>query len=85
MIQKIQASRSLRLDDDKTLQKWRRELQATMVLVHTVLKDGETALSLAKESLLADPLWLLTFLRCGALAVARRARTQLRMWAQDRV
>jgi glycosyltransferase involved in cell wall biosynthesis len=85
MIQKIQKSRSLRLDDEKTLQKWRRELQATTVLVHAVLKDRETALSLAKQSLLADPCWLLTFLRCGALAVGRRVRTQLRMWAQDRI
>jgi glycosyltransferase involved in cell wall biosynthesis len=85
IIANIRASHSLRPADDKTLQNWRRELEATMVLVHTVLKDRETALSLAKQSLLADPLWLLTFLRCGALAVGRRVRTQLRMWAQDRM
>jgi len=85
MIQKIRASRSLQADDDKTLQKWRRELQATMVLVHTVMKERETALTLAKQALLADPRWLFTFLRCGAFAVGRRVRTQLRMWAQDSI
>jgi glycosyltransferase involved in cell wall biosynthesis len=85
MIQKIQASRSLRPDDDKTMQKWRRELQATMVLVHTVLKDREKAMFLAKQSLRADPRWLFTFLRCGTFAVGRRVRTQLRIWAQDSI
>jgi glycosyltransferase involved in cell wall biosynthesis len=85
MIRKIQASRSLRPDDDKTMQKWRRELQATMVLVHTVLKDREKAISLAKQSLRADPRWLFTFLRCGTFAVGRRVRTQLRIWAQDSI
>jgi glycosyltransferase involved in cell wall biosynthesis len=79
MIQKIRASRSLRPADDKTLQNWRRELEATMVLVHTVLNNHGTALSVAKQSLLADPRWLFTFLRCGAFAVGRRVRTRLRM------
>jgi glycosyltransferase involved in cell wall biosynthesis len=83
IIKNIRASRLLRPSDDKTLQKWRRELQATMVMVHTVLNDRETALSLAKQSLLTDPYWLFTFLRCGAAAVGRRLRTQSRMWAQD--
>jgi glycosyltransferase involved in cell wall biosynthesis len=81
MIQKIRASRSLCPADDKTLENWRRELQATMVLVHTVLSDRSTAWSLAKQLLLADPGWLFTFLRCGAFAVGRRVRTRLRMWA----
>ncbi len=83
MIQKFRSSGLLRPRDDKTLQKWRRELQATMVLVHTVLKDRGMALSLAKQSLLADPRWLFTFLRCGAFAVGRRVRTYLRMWAEE--
>jgi glycosyltransferase involved in cell wall biosynthesis len=85
MIQKIRASCSLRPDDDKTLQKWRRELQATTVLVHTVLKDREKAMSVAKQSLRADPRWLFTFLRCGTFAVGRRMRTQVRIWAQDSI
>jgi hypothetical protein len=80
MIQKIRASRSLCPADDKTLENWRRELQATMVLVHTVLNDRSTAWSLAKQLLLADPGWLFTFLRCGAFAVGRRVRTRIRMW-----
>ncbi len=83
MIQKTRASRSLQPGDDKTLQKWQRDLQATMVLVHTVLRDRGTALSLAKESFLADPRWLFTFLRCGAFAVGRRVRMHLQMWEQD--
>ena len=81
MIQKIRGAYALRRADDKTLQKWRRELQATKVLVQTVLNDRGAALSLAKESLLADPRWLFTFLRCGVFAVGRRVRTSLRMRA----
>jgi len=82
MVQKIRASRSLLPADDQTLQKWRRDLQATMVLVHTVLRDRGTALSVAKESFLADPRWLFAFLRCGTLAIGRRVRTHLRLWAR---
>jgi glycosyltransferase involved in cell wall biosynthesis len=68
--------------DDKTLRKWQQELRATMVLVHTVMGDGDKALSVAKESMLADPRWLLTFFRCGAFAAGRRVRTQFRAWCQ---
>ena len=82
MIEKVRASRSLRLEDEKALRQWRRELQATKVMVHTVMRDRETALSLAKQSFLADPHWLFTFLRCGAFAIGRRMRTNLRMWIQ---
>jgi hypothetical protein len=32
----------------------------------------------ARESLLTDPRWPFTFLRCGVLAVARRLRTKWR-------
>jgi hypothetical protein len=82
MVEKVRASRSLRPDDDQTLGEWRRQLQATMVMVHMVMQDREAALSLAKQSFLADPRWLFTFLRCGALAIGRRVRTHFRMWAQ---
>ena len=80
MIRKIRESHSLRPGDDRTLRNWRRELQATAVLVHTVLKERGTALALAKQSLRADPRWLFTFLRCGVFAVGRRVRMYLRMW-----
>jgi glycosyltransferase involved in cell wall biosynthesis len=83
MVKKIRESRSLRPDDEQTLREWERQLQATMVMVHTVMRDREAALSLAKQSFLADPRWLFTFLRCGALAIGRRVRTQFRMWAQE--
>jgi glycosyltransferase involved in cell wall biosynthesis len=82
LVEKIRASRSLRLEDDKALREWRRQIQATMVMVHTVMRDRETALSLAKQSFLADPHWLFTFLRCGAFAIGRKVRTNLRMWIQ---
>jgi glycosyltransferase involved in cell wall biosynthesis len=85
MIRKIRASRSLEPGDDKTLREWRRDLQAGIVLVHTVLRDRRTAMSLAKESFLADPRWLFAFLRCGAFAVGRRVRMHFRIWAQDRM
>jgi glycosyltransferase involved in cell wall biosynthesis len=85
MIREIRASRSLEPGDDQTLEKWRRDLQATMVLVHAVLRDRGTAMSLAKESFLSDPLWPFAFLRCGAFAVGRRVRMHLRIWAQDRM
>jgi hypothetical protein len=78
MIEKIRATHSLRPADDQTLREWRRELQATMVLLHTVMRDRGRALSLAKQSFLADPRWLFTFLRSGAFAVGRRMRTHLR-------
>lgn len=81
IIQKFRSMGSLRPCDDKTLRKWRRELQATMVLVHAVLKDRGMALSLATESFLADPRWIFTFLRCGTFAVGRRVRMHLRMRA----
>jgi glycosyltransferase involved in cell wall biosynthesis len=78
MIEKIRATHSLRPADDQTLREWRRELQATMVLLHTVMRDRGRALSLAKQSFLADPRWLFTFLRSGAFAIGRRMRTHLR-------
>ena len=82
MIHKTRASGLVGPSDDKTLGEWQRELLATMVLLHTVMRDGDKALAVAKESLRTDPRWLFTFLRCGAYAVGRRVRTKFRTWRQ---
>jgi glycosyltransferase involved in cell wall biosynthesis len=82
MIRKARASGGLRPADDQTLREWQRELHATMVLVYTVMRDGDKARAVAKESLMTDPRWLFTFLRCGVFAVGRRIRTSFRMWRQ---
>jgi hypothetical protein len=78
MIRKTRASANIRPADDKMLREWQRELRATMLLLHAVMRDGDKALAVAKESLLTDPRWLFTFFRCGALAVGRRMRTKFR-------
>jgi glycosyltransferase involved in cell wall biosynthesis len=80
MIRSARSSRSINRADDKTLREWQRELLATIVLLHAVMKEGSRALSVARESLLADPRWLFTFFRCGAFATARRLRTEFRTW-----
>ena len=82
MIRKTRASGFIGTADDKTLREWQRELLATMVLVHAATRDGDEALAVAKESLLKDPRWLFTFLRCGAFAAARRVRTNFRTWRE---
>jgi glycosyltransferase involved in cell wall biosynthesis len=82
MIRKTRASGRLAASDDRTLREWERELRATMVLVHFVMTDTDQMLAVAKESLRADPRWLFTFLRCGALAVGRRVRTSVRTWSE---
>jgi hypothetical protein len=82
MIHKTRASGLAGPADDKTLGEWQRELRATMVLLHTVMRDGDKALAVAKESLRTDPRWLFTFLHCGAYAVGRRVRTKFRTWRQ---
>jgi glycosyltransferase involved in cell wall biosynthesis len=82
MIRRTRASGFVEPADDKTLREWRRELLATMVLLHALMRNGDKALTLAKESLRTDPRWLFTFLRCGAFAVGRRVRTRLRSWRQ---
>jgi hypothetical protein len=46
------------------------------------MKDADQTLAVARESLRADPRWLFTLLRCGALAVGRRVRTSLRTWSE---
>jgi len=82
MIRKTRASGCLEVSDDKTLREWERELRATMVLLHAVMRDADQTLAMARESLQADPRWLFTFLRCGALAVGRRVRTSMRTLAE---
>jgi glycosyltransferase involved in cell wall biosynthesis len=82
MIRKARASGGLGPGDDQTLREWQRELHATMVLVYTVMREGGKARAVAKESLMTDPRWLFTFLRCGVFAVGRRIRTSFRMWRQ---
>jgi glycosyltransferase involved in cell wall biosynthesis len=80
MIRKNRVSGLVSPTDEKTLQEWERELRATMVLVHAVMGNGSRALTVARESLLTDPRWSSTLLRCGVLAVARRLRTKWRTW-----
>jgi glycosyltransferase involved in cell wall biosynthesis len=80
MIRRTRASGSIGSADGETLQEWQRELHATMVLLHAVMRDGDKAFAVAKESVLNDPRWLLTLLRCGLLAAGRRVRTKIRSW-----
>jgi glycosyltransferase involved in cell wall biosynthesis len=83
MIDRTQKCQNLCVADQEVLLTWKRELLATRVMVYSVMKERGNALALAKESFIADPRWLFTFLRCGALAAARRARTTLRTWRQS--
>ena len=83
MIRKTCESYALGVADQEVLLEWKRELLATGVMIHAVMKERARALSLAKESFLADPSWLFTFLRCGALATGRRVRTTIRTWRQS--
>jgi glycosyltransferase involved in cell wall biosynthesis len=82
MIGKTRVSGGLETSDDRILREWERELRATMVLLHVVMRDAGQTLAVAEESLRADPRWLFTFLRCGALAVGRRLRTSMRTWGE---
>jgi glycosyltransferase involved in cell wall biosynthesis len=84
MIRKTRASGLIGPADDETLREWQRELRATIVLLHAVTREADQALAVARESWRGDPLWLFTFLRCGALAVGRRCRTSLRTWVERR-
>ncbi len=83
MIRATRASAALRSADREVLCDWRRELLAMRVIVCAVMKQRWKTLALAKEAMTIDPSWLLAFLRCGALAAARRVRTQLRTWRQS--
>jgi glycosyltransferase involved in cell wall biosynthesis len=83
IIRKTRASAFIGPPEDKTLREWQGELQATMVLLHAVMREGGQALALAKESLSTDPRWLLTLLRCGLFATGRRVRTKFRSWQKE--
>ena len=83
MIRKTRASAFIGPPEDKTLREWQRELQAMMVLLHVVMRDGDQALTVAKESLLRDPRWLFTLLRCGVFATGRWVRTKFRSWQKE--
>jgi hypothetical protein len=64
--------------DRLTLLSWRRELQATAFMALAMRRRPIGALELAARSVIDDPRWLLDLLRCGSLAVGRRARTKFR-------
>jgi glycosyltransferase involved in cell wall biosynthesis len=83
MIEQARSRYQLGPAENKLLERWRRELQATKVLALAVMREGWLALTVAGAALRADPFWLLTFLRCGALAVGRRIRTRYRIWLQQ--
>jgi len=83
MIRRILESGVSGSADKEVLLEWRRELLATRVLVHAVMNEGVTALTLARELFTVDPRCLLALVRCGTLATGRRVRTQLRRWLQS--
>jgi glycosyltransferase involved in cell wall biosynthesis len=83
IIRKTRASPFIGPPEDRTLREWQGELQATMVLLHAMMRDGDQAFALAKESLSRDPRWLLTLLRCGLFATGRRLRTKFRSWQKE--
>jgi glycosyltransferase involved in cell wall biosynthesis len=64
--------------DRLTLLSWRRELRATAFMALAMKSRPIGALEVAAHSVIDDPRWLLDLLRCGSLAVGRRARTKIR-------
>jgi glycosyltransferase involved in cell wall biosynthesis len=82
MIEQVRFRYRLGQVDRELLHQWRRELQATKVLALAVMGEYRLALAVAGGALRTNPCWLLTLLRCGAFAVARRIRTQCRIWLQ---
>lgn len=84
IIRKSRQSGMVPAADERTLAQWQRELLATMVLLHSVMRDHHKAFAVAKKVLAADPQWLFTFLRCGAFAIGRRVRTRFRSWRHER-
>lgn len=82
IIRKTRLSGMVGAANDRTLGQWQRELLATMVLLHAVMRDGNKAFTVAKKALAANPRWLFTFLRCGGFAIGRRVRTKIRTWRQ---
>jgi glycosyltransferase involved in cell wall biosynthesis len=82
MIEQARIRYQLGQTERELLHQWRRELQATKVLTLAVMREGRLALTVAGGALRTNPFWLFTLLRCGAFAVARRIRTQWRIWLQ---
>ena len=78
IIEETQRTHHLDPVQEAVLAEWWRELQATNVMTFAVMGNASAAMSSAALSLKKDPKWLLTFLRCGSLAVGRRLRTSWR-------
>jgi glycosyltransferase involved in cell wall biosynthesis len=85
MIEQVRSRYQLGSVDNRLLRQWQRELQATKVMAHALIGENRLALGVARAALGADPLWALTFLRCGVLAIGRRIRTQYRTWLRQEV
>jgi glycosyltransferase involved in cell wall biosynthesis len=64
--------------DRSVLEAWRRELQATVFMIHAVQGKPGAAFDMAAEALKEDPRWIFDLLRCGTQSVGRRVRTLLR-------
>jgi glycosyltransferase involved in cell wall biosynthesis len=69
---------SLSSHDRSILQAWRRELQATVVMIHAVQCNPGAAFDNAAAALKEDPRWIFDLLRCGTQSIGRRARTLIR-------
>jgi glycosyltransferase involved in cell wall biosynthesis len=82
MIEQVRTRYQLGQAELELIHRWQRELQATKVLALALMKDASSALTLAGATLRTNPFWLVTFFRCGSFAVARRIRTQCRIWFQ---
>jgi glycosyltransferase involved in cell wall biosynthesis len=76
---------SLSLRDRSVLETWRRELQATVVMIHAVQGETGAAFNTAAMAFKEDPRWFLDLLRCGTQSIGRRARTLFRtVWVSAR-
>jgi glycosyltransferase involved in cell wall biosynthesis len=69
--------------DRATLKAWRRELQATLFMIHTLQRKPGAAFAGARASLEEDPRWIFDLFRCGAQSVGRRLRTFFRSVIAD--
>jgi glycosyltransferase involved in cell wall biosynthesis len=78
IIEEIRHAHHLDFEQEAVLSEWWRELQATKVMTFAVMGKASAAINSAALSMKKDPRWLLTFLRCGSLAVGRRMRTSWR-------
>lgn len=69
---------SLSSHDRSVLEAWRRELQATVVMIHAVQGNPGAAFDNAAAALREEPRWIFDLLRCGTRSIGRRARTLFR-------